>query len=339
MMKYSLVLLAASAVLFTGCGDGECCQPPLNPPVASIAEANNQTIVAGSALTFTGAASSDSDGTVQGYRWSVNGTEVSSGDGAVEPLNYTFPTAGSYEVCLSVTDNDNLNSTNKECRTVVVTAAPAVNQKPVARITEFPTTCDAGDTLNVSGTTSSDDSAVSSYTWTPASIGTGASGTITCPASGSMEVCLTVTDNGTPPLDSDRVCKSVTVNAPLTLPPIARLSATGNIANGFDINCTEIRDQDTIDTDGVVNPYGTDSAIKEIHWDVFYADGTSTDWNQTAFNTLNSWTAGTCGKWIYGNRGDAILTSVQITPVDDEDDNQTYIYDLNVSTGEFTLRE
>ncbi len=326
MVRYSLALLsvATAAVLFSGCGDGGCCATP--SPTAVIAGLKAGEVITRENFTLSGIESHDnnSNGRVVDYLWTVNGTEVASG--------YTLP-VGTHDVCLTVTDNDGL--TDKTCGKVTITAT--TNQAPTARITPaLPTSCTAGQILNVSGATSSDtDGNIASYAWTPASIGTSASSTVTCPSSGPFQVCLTVTDNDG--ATHKRCSGDITVAQSALKKPIIELSATGSIANGFNITCTTIKDQDTVDTDSAVNPYGTDSAIKEIYWRILYGNGTITDWNQTAFNIQepSPYDDGYCGKWVNGQRGGAQVTVIEATPVDDEDDNKTYTYELNEATGSF----
>jgi len=125
-MKKSAITLSLSVLvsLFVGCGgDSSCCKEPpvVNavgiPPVASIDGISNpETVQLGQSLAVNGVGSSDRDGTVATYKWSLDGKEVSK---EVTPT-FTFNEAGDHEICLTVIDNDGNPSANTECRTVKV---------------------------------------------------------------------------------------------------------------------------------------------------------------------------------------------------------------------------
>jgi len=71
---------------------------PINQkPVAVISPSENQTVVLGGSLTFSGVSSSDSDGTVELYSWS---TAESS-----NAITVNYNTLGTHTVSLTVTDN------------------------------------------------------------------------------------------------------------------------------------------------------------------------------------------------------------------------------------------
>jgi PKD repeat protein len=139
-MKKMILGSIVLAAVFTACGGGgSCCDSGVavkgstagTPPVAAITNLNNNTTVtAGQSLTINGMASSDRDGTVKAYAWTIDGQAAST----EENPTFTFNTPGSHEVCLTVTDNDDLNSANVECRTVVVGAVAGQAVTPTAVI-------------------------------------------------------------------------------------------------------------------------------------------------------------------------------------------------------------
>ncbi len=139
-MKKTILSSIVLAALFTGCGDGDsCCSGDEvkgtltsgTPPVATITNlTNNTTITVGQSLAVNGATSSDRDGSVVGYTWKVDGQPYAT---EANPT-ITFTEPGSHEVCLTVTDNDNLNSANVECRTVIVEAVEGQAVIPTAVI-------------------------------------------------------------------------------------------------------------------------------------------------------------------------------------------------------------
>ncbi len=274
MMRYSLVLLAAVA-MFNGCGDGSCCdsEPEVtaeNPaPVARISglgSGSSFTCTAGNPLSINGDGSSD-DSAIASSSWTVDGQSVDVG-------NITCPTSGSQEVCLTVVDDQ--GKSNQACKTVTASVSPS-NVAPIARITGLPTgDCTSGDDVNVIGSTSSDgDGSVASYAWTPTSIGTAASGTITCPdANVSQEICLTVTDDDGE--DSSQVCSTIKGEvpaAPQLIVPTARITegdcdAPANNARYF--SCETSSDGDAINPNPDIGR--TDTSIVRCDWKILVYD-------------------------------------------------------------------
>ena len=150
-------------------------------------------------------------------------------------------------------------------------------------------------------------------------------GIVQCPPAGqTKEVCLTAVDDDNL---ENRTC--ITVKGIDSTPPAPRLKKPViNISFDKDtgkISCTEIHDNDTIDTNNQTDPYGTDQAIKEIYWTVQYPDNTGHSVTQTEWNNANP--GYTCGKWVDQTRGYPI--TITATPVDDDDQNQTFTFTLN----------
>jgi PKD repeat protein len=143
----------------------------------------------GQTITFDGTGSSDPDGTNESYLWEFG--DGTSGTGASP--THTYATSGTFNVELTVTDDDGASS---GCGTTAE-IAPAPNEPPV---------CDAdgpyNGTVNVAvtfdGTGSSDpDGTIASYAWDfgDGSTGTGATPTHAYASPGNFTVTLTVTDN------------------------------------------------------------------------------------------------------------------------------------------------
>jgi PKD repeat protein len=136
MKKTVLGSLVLSATLFIGCGGGDssCCDAPaltesgMTPPVAQITGLSDTTVSIGQTLSGEGLASYDRDeeGTVVGYKWTVNGEDYST----ERNPSFTFNNPGTYEVCLTVIDNDGLDSVNEECRTITVLGKNEANVVP-----------------------------------------------------------------------------------------------------------------------------------------------------------------------------------------------------------------
>ncbi len=147
--------------------------------------------VAGTPIAFSGAASSDPDGSIATYAWTFG--DGASAAGASPSHNYSA--AGSYTVALTVTDNQ--GATNRATTTATITGSGSGNQPPVARA-GGPYTGVVGTAIQFDGSTSSDpDGSIASYSW---AFGDGATGSGSAPvhsyvASGSYTVTLTVTDD------------------------------------------------------------------------------------------------------------------------------------------------
>jgi hypothetical protein len=135
----SIVLLA----FFTGCGSNSCCQGEglvenkidLTGNITPIADFKDLEIVSdGTECRFTADAtgSTDSDGSVSSYTWTINDTEVST---SLKPTNTPFPCAATIKepviVCLIVTDDNDASSLPK-CKTVDVVdnSEPEPEPKP-----------------------------------------------------------------------------------------------------------------------------------------------------------------------------------------------------------------
>ena len=124
------------------------------PPVANAGA--DQSAPTLTNVTFSGAASSDPDGTISSYAWSF-------GDGATSNRcivpSHSYAAAGTYTVTLTVTDNKGATAT--DTATVTVTNRPPVANAGADQ--SAPTLTN----VNFSGAASSDpDGTISSYAWT-----------------------------------------------------------------------------------------------------------------------------------------------------------------------------
>jgi PKD repeat protein len=87
------------------------------PPIASIDGPATLTATVGTPLALSGASSSDPDGSIVLYTWSLPGAAPASASGAT--VTATYAVAGTYTVGLTVTDN--AGATGTASRTVLVT--------------------------------------------------------------------------------------------------------------------------------------------------------------------------------------------------------------------------
>lgn len=135
---------------------------------------------------FDATASSDADGEVSDYVWDFG--DGSQGTSAT--AEHTYVESGTYQVTLTVSDND--GSTASVTKQVEVQAP--VNQDPVA---DFGSSC-TDAVCQFDGRTSTDpDGEIATYEWDfgDGEVGDGAQPNHTYTASGSYAVKLTVTDN------------------------------------------------------------------------------------------------------------------------------------------------
>ncbi len=197
------------------------------PPVARAG--GPYTGTAGTALTLSGAGSTDPDGTIASYAWAfgdnTNGTGVSP--------SKTYTAAGTFTATLTVTDNKGATATSTA--TVTITAAGGGggggNPAPVARANgPYTATVGVPVTLSSAGSTN-----VTSYSW---SLGdgqttTGASPSVTYAAAGTYTITLTATGSGG---QTSTSTTSITVAAaPVAPPPSPATLEWKNLFGPFDV--------------------------------------------------------------------------------------------------------
>jgi alpha-tubulin suppressor-like RCC1 family protein len=175
---------------------------PNQPPTARVTGT-----CTGLSCPLSGATSTDADGTITQYAWDF-------GDGAkptgVDP-GHTYATAGTYDVTLTVTDDDGAPSTASVQVTVTDPGPPPPNQDPVARITGG--CADLSCPLSASTSTDADGS-IAGYAWDfgDETTATGVNPGHTYADPGTYTVTLTVTDDDSA-ADTDTL--EVTVSQPL----------------------------------------------------------------------------------------------------------------------------
>ena len=186
---------------------------PNQAPTASFTASANRLAVA-----FNASASNDPDGSVTSYQWDFGDGVTAMGANA----SHTYATEGSFNVKLTVTDDDGASA--ESIQSVTVTDP---NSLPTASFgvsaNDLTATFDASASTDTDGT-------ISSYLWNfgDGNSGSGKAVTHTYGAAGTYQVGLTVTDNrgGTAQLS-----KPVTVSAPT--PAIALDSFARTVASGW----------------------------------------------------------------------------------------------------------
>jgi PKD repeat protein len=197
-------------------------------------------------VQFDGSASADADGTIASYEWDF-GDGGSSTD--AEPL-YEFDTAGTYEVTLTVTDDDGATDTASVTISVVDNVAPTAsaqvspaNGKAVFTTFEF----DGAGSADSDGT-------IESYEW---DFGDGITSSSVSPshvyaAAGVYEATLTVTDdNGATDTDS------VTVTVVDNVAPTAAAAATPT-SGKTTFTTFQFSSAGSADSDGTIAAYSWD---------------------------------------------------------------------------------
>ena len=116
-MRSGPVVVVCSLLLLASCGGGSSPSPPpsVKPPVANAG--GPYTATAGTAVSFSGAASTDPQGEMLTYSWNFGDNGTGTG---VSPT-HTYATAGTYTVTLTVTNTSNLTATATSTATI---AAP-----------------------------------------------------------------------------------------------------------------------------------------------------------------------------------------------------------------------
>lgn len=188
-------------------------------------------------VTFDSSGSTDADGTVVSYLWDFgDGSPTST---QANPSHH-FPAVATYDVTLTVTDD---NGTTGPVTKQVTTVA---NASPTAA---FTSTVDKLEVSFDAGGSDDSDGAVASYSW---DFGDGGSGTGVSPvhnytAAGDYEVTLTVTDN-----QGAEGTLTKTVTAVANVKPVAAFTSSVNdLAVSFNATGSS-------DSDGTVTSYSWD---------------------------------------------------------------------------------
>ena len=195
-MKRKLFLVISFLILsifLTGCSGSGIVTPVTSnqSPTASFT-ANPTSGVVPLEVSFNASNSSDSDGSIISYAWDFKDGNKDIG----QTINHTFSSAGSYNVMLTVIDNE--GATDSVTKVITVTDPIVSNQLPTASFTVNPASGVAPLEVyfNASGSYDSDGNIVS-YAWDFKDGSTGNGETInhTFSSTGSYSVKLTVIDN------------------------------------------------------------------------------------------------------------------------------------------------
>jgi len=232
------------------------------PPVAAFTY-NPSNPSTGIWVQFNASSSFDPDGSVVSYSWNFDdgGTEIGS------LVWHRFLAGGSYNVTLTVVDDDGASSSTSS-----IVQVGATNAAPNAAFVFSPTSPAIGEWIRFDGTSSSDsDGTIVSYQWTFSDGSPPELGNITYhqfSAAGSYLATLTVTDDDGA---SDSVSQQVVVG-PTLQPPVAAFtyspiapqvgdSVTFNATSSFDPDGTIVAYQWDLNGDGSPDASGSTGQV------------------------------------------------------------------------------
>lgn len=227
----------------------------VNQPPVAIASANPNSGTAPLLVNFTGSNSTDDSGISQ-FLWDFMDGGTTSTD---SDTSHTFNTPGTYNISLTVTDDEGLQ--DSEIITILV-EEPQANTAPTAVIGATPESGEAPLQVNFTGDQSFDDVAVVSYSW---DFGDGTTSNIANPAHtftdiGSYLVTLTVADE-----EGLQDSETITVNVnEVNTSPIAVATAT------------PLSGDAPLTVDFTGNASSDDKAITSYTWD-FDDNGTASN--------------------------------------------------------------
>jgi PKD repeat protein len=147
----------------------------------------------GQNVTFDASNSSDPDGTIVNYFWSFGDGETENQTGGVTTV-HSYTSEGSYNITLTVTDNDQLTNTTAKS----ITVSPPPKEAPEASFTYSPLNPEVNETITFNASGSSDpDGTIINYMWDfgDGTTGAGITATHSYTLNGNYTVALTVTDN------------------------------------------------------------------------------------------------------------------------------------------------
>jgi PKD repeat protein len=210
--------VTGALVLALACGGDNVTTPPDN--AAPVADFTLPSCTINVPCHFV--STSTDDGGVTAWSWDFNGDGVA--DATTAEADFTYTTAGSFDVSLTVHDAPGLSQTKKQ--TITIAAPVPGNTPPTA---EFTSACSALDCTFTSTSTDAAPGTIAAYAW---DFGDGSTSTDANPAhtyavaaSTDFTVTLIVGDDGGA---TDTVAHTVTVAPAPNTPPTAGFTHTCN---------------------------------------------------------------------------------------------------------------
>jgi len=178
-------------------------QPTTSLPPLSDFEYSPTAPIAGELVLFNGTLSTDIDGEVVSYAWDFDGDAII--DSTDASTDHVFSIAGTFNVSLTVTDDDGNSDVFIQAILVDVDSAPPASppssfQPPIADFSYMPSQPEAGELVLFNGSLSWDfDGEIAAYAWDFNNDGSSDANTAVAehifPSPGTITVSLTVTDN------------------------------------------------------------------------------------------------------------------------------------------------
>ena len=200
---------------------------PNQPPTASFTNSPTSPQT-GQTVTFTDT-STDTDGTIAGREWDLDGDGAYDDSTAAAPT-FVYSAAGDVTVRLRVTDDDGATATTSRVITVTQPPPPAPNQPPTASFTNSPTSPQTGQTVTFTDTSTDTDGTIAGREWDLDGDGayddsTAAAPTFVYSAAGDVTVRLRVTDDDGATATTSRVITVTQGPLPDPPPPSSNLIA------------------------------------------------------------------------------------------------------------------
>lgn len=193
--------------------------PPTNVPPTADAGGSYYANV-GNSITFNGSGSSDTDGTITGYRWDfTNDGTYDTGLLTSATTTHSYPLVGIYTVKLEVTDDD--GATNTDTATVTVTSEggsiPSADVNgPYSGYINYPVS------FSSSGSNGGSEGTIVSWYWTfgDGVVSSQQNPTHAYTTAGTFTVTLKVTNNYGE-INTDTTSATITQLSPKQTPPVA----------------------------------------------------------------------------------------------------------------------
>jgi len=109
-----------------------------NAAPSATVDASSTTVATGESVTFDGTGSSDSDGSIAAYDWTFGDGTTASG----ATVSHAYDSAGTYDVTLTVTDDDGATATGSVAVTAESTSGPDTTEVTIESLSD-------GDTFDV----------------------------------------------------------------------------------------------------------------------------------------------------------------------------------------------
>jgi len=130
-----------------------------SPPIAELAMTPENPII-GETVELNASESRDIDGTIEAYRWEIDGEQVAAG----ETVSWTPEVAGTREIML-VTEDDAGQTDTESTSVYIGSDAGDRNERPTVRINASSTALNASEPVTLTAVASDPDGNVTGYRW------------------------------------------------------------------------------------------------------------------------------------------------------------------------------